>query len=520
MKTNKVIIIGGGLAGLHCGLLLAKKGKEVTLLEQHTTVGGLAAGFNRKGYYFDSGIARFAGASLAGYFEEAGISSLVPLQDHRASVRMGDKTYKTRTVADFIQACANHFPAEAEALIRLYNEKIKEPAAFMSLQNQSGMLSYKGPKMMGKAFATMGKTIFGGHAGGMGALMKSMDTDLQDLLENYLGKDSPLADYLMHITGDLFNKGGRNSLMNLIGSLCSDLELDKYPQNGFQHLCNCYAEGIKKHGGKIITGAKALKIQCSGHTATAAEYALKGQTLTETGDAIVYAADLSTLYMQLLHGIKDESGLSGRIAEQETTAPVPILYLGVKLRGDIIREHFGDAEELIYHPERGKPAAEEDYYAAAPMILHCSSLNNPGHAPAGCSSIQVYLASPPKGWMDNWGMGNGGKTNEYGVIKKQVTRDVMENITRVLPKLEDGSLTEVCELGTPHTFERYTGNKGGAHCAFTWDRALNKVNPQMGRYNCRHATIENLYTIGHWTGYLGGATNALGSARHAAELIK
>ena len=50
-----VICIGAGMAGLVAGNFLAKKKKDVLVLEQHSIPGGYVSGFKRKGYYFDSG---------------------------------------------------------------------------------------------------------------------------------------------------------------------------------------------------------------------------------------------------------------------------------------------------------------------------------------------------------------------------------------------------------------------------------------------------------------------------------
>lgn len=46
---KNIVIIGGGLGGLTSGALLAKEGYKVTLLEQHSIVGGCATTFKRKG---------------------------------------------------------------------------------------------------------------------------------------------------------------------------------------------------------------------------------------------------------------------------------------------------------------------------------------------------------------------------------------------------------------------------------------------------------------------------------------
>ncbi len=47
---EKIGIVGGGIAGLTAGYVLAKKGFEVFIFEKEKTLGGLASGFKRKGW--------------------------------------------------------------------------------------------------------------------------------------------------------------------------------------------------------------------------------------------------------------------------------------------------------------------------------------------------------------------------------------------------------------------------------------------------------------------------------------
>ena len=56
---KKIAIIGAGIGGLTAGTLLRQKGHEVTIYESHGTPGGYIAGFQRKGYYFESGTLSF-----------------------------------------------------------------------------------------------------------------------------------------------------------------------------------------------------------------------------------------------------------------------------------------------------------------------------------------------------------------------------------------------------------------------------------------------------------------------------
>jgi prolycopene isomerase len=52
-EAHEIIIIGGGLAGLACGALLAKKGHEPLILEKNAAIGGRALGTSEDGFLYD-----------------------------------------------------------------------------------------------------------------------------------------------------------------------------------------------------------------------------------------------------------------------------------------------------------------------------------------------------------------------------------------------------------------------------------------------------------------------------------
>ena len=49
---KKCIIIGSGLGGLSCGVILSKNGYDVTVLEQASQIGGCLQCFKRNGVKF------------------------------------------------------------------------------------------------------------------------------------------------------------------------------------------------------------------------------------------------------------------------------------------------------------------------------------------------------------------------------------------------------------------------------------------------------------------------------------
>ena len=59
MRDKKVVIFGGGPAGLGAGVELTKRGLKPLILEKEGQVGGISKTLNYKGYYFDLGGHRF-----------------------------------------------------------------------------------------------------------------------------------------------------------------------------------------------------------------------------------------------------------------------------------------------------------------------------------------------------------------------------------------------------------------------------------------------------------------------------
>lgn len=63
------IVIGSGLSGLTCALLLARSGQRVLVLEQHAQPAPVVRGFSRGGIYFDSGFHYAGGLGDGGAFQ-------------------------------------------------------------------------------------------------------------------------------------------------------------------------------------------------------------------------------------------------------------------------------------------------------------------------------------------------------------------------------------------------------------------------------------------------------------------
>lgn len=142
MKSS-VIIIGSGLGGMACGILLARSGCPVTILEQNAIPGGCLQRFRRGNAAFDTGMhyigSMAPGETLHTLFQQLGIDDDLPLSPLDPMgydvVALGGKCYAFAAGREaFLKEMLKAFPEEEMALTR-YADLIDETAKAASWQN-------------------------------------------------------------------------------------------------------------------------------------------------------------------------------------------------------------------------------------------------------------------------------------------------------------------------------------------------------------------------------------------------
>src|SRR6516164_9684975 len=81
--SSKVVVVGGGLAGITAAIALAESGADVTLLEARPRLGGATCSFSRDGLTVDTGQHIFLGCCTAyrGLLDRLGMTEHTTLQD-------------------------------------------------------------------------------------------------------------------------------------------------------------------------------------------------------------------------------------------------------------------------------------------------------------------------------------------------------------------------------------------------------------------------------------------------------
>ncbi len=82
-KAQKVLIVGSGIGGLSCGIILAKLGFEVTVLEKNSRAGGLIRSYGRDGIQCEVGVHYLGsldkGQVLHTFFDFLGVLDKIPV---------------------------------------------------------------------------------------------------------------------------------------------------------------------------------------------------------------------------------------------------------------------------------------------------------------------------------------------------------------------------------------------------------------------------------------------------------
>jgi all-trans-retinol 13,14-reductase len=502
-----VIVIGGGLGGLMAGITAARRGKKTLLLEKHVTIGGLAAGFTRKGYYFDAGMSRCMGASIRGHLKEIGILEQADLRPQHAVWNIEGQWIDYDHLDGFFDGLAGRFPDESEALRALYVRAVrpKEKSLALVFADTNAMPALQKWLHVLRLLVSMPVIV-------RGMSSKVME---KDVLGKYLDRRGQAFAFLAE-KEDEVDYRGEMTFVTKVGKWYTQM-FNVYPAVGFQGLADAIAAVFTGRGGEVRTSTPVSQVLVENGRAVGVEVQEHGETETLYADSIICGIDLHKAIHQLIGTQHADADFIANLDKSRLSYAIPLLFLGVNVPPQRIRECFQGHEEVFYCPAI-EPSQGEAFFSDHPLVVHSSCLHNPAHAPANKANLQVYLSCPPADWMDHWGIQDGKRTERYRPIKEMVTGQVLGALENLIPELHDRSMIDVCELGTPFTIERYTGSTDGSGLGFRMDEDY--IHPKgMGKYLERCPGIENLYFAGQQAGYPGGVGTAFGSGKHAGELV-
>ena len=321
----KVCIIGSGLGGLTCGVILAKNGFEVTVLEQGAQVGGCLQCFSRGGARFETGM-HFIGSAAEGQsmdriMDYLGLKADVSLSQldptgYEVVGLCGQQFRFANGREAFIEQMASYFPRQKDNLCR-YFDAVERVSSASALLNQHPKAPPSAPEGATIGSLLNGKTIEA-PSGAVGGALRSIDSVIDELITDPL-----LAKVLVGNLPLYAAERGKTPFAT------HAFVTDFYNQSAFRivggsdAIARSLVGTIERYGGHVFTRQRAVKIVCDDSRATGVE--------TATGD--YYAADfvisaihpMRTLELTDSHLIRP--AFRRRVNAMEQTVGVFAVYL-------------------------------------------------------------------------------------------------------------------------------------------------------------------------------------------------
>ncbi|MBQ0073742.1 MAG: NAD(P)/FAD-dependent oxidoreductase [Prevotella sp.] len=264
--NENVVIIGAGLGGLITAAILAKEGKNVTLIEKNANIGGGLQSFKRFGEMFDAGMHIIGGMNEGGNVyricDYLGIRERMhyrPVDDDCMDELYFYEDKATYRIAKgregFVSSLASYFPDQKENLTRyveaMYN--LTQEMDLFYLRPAANNIFDHSEEFLLPVKAFIEKYITD----------KKLQSVLAYMNPLYSGKADMTPAYIHSIINILYINGACRF------------------EDGCQYFAELLRDFIEEHGGKVMLNDPVVKICTEGRMITSV---LTQQGVTVTGD--------------------------------------------------------------------------------------------------------------------------------------------------------------------------------------------------------------------------------------------
>ena len=427
---RKIVIIGGGIAGLSAAVYALKCGYKVEVLEMSDVAGGLAMSWRRGPYTFETCLHWLVGSRPHGelhaqWQEICDIESLTfidPAEFVRIETQSGDS-------------------------LRIYTNVDRLEAELLRRAPQDGGAI----RELTRSIRVLGKFKLLDPSGGLADNWLNMLRDLPVFpllgrLSKISGKEygSRFSDPLLR---NFFSNGdiGQMSAIAMILSMAwMNAGNAGYCIGGSQTLIRHIEAKIASLGGKVRFKARVERILAEKDTAVGVELAGGEKVMA---DWVISAADGHATLFDLLGGRYIDAAIRKRYEERELFAS----YIQVSLGAAIdLRDQPGLVTRVLETPMTVDPGT----------VLDCAGFRffhfDPTFAPVGKTAITCTL---PTRNFTYWADLRRNDPSAYYAEKHRVADTVISVLERRIPDIREA--IETIDVSTPATVFRYTRNWKG-----------------------------------------------------------
>jgi len=487
---KKIIIIGGGIAGLSAGIYAQKNGFEATIIEMNHQAGGQLTAWDREGYRFDYCLHWLIGTDHGIYNniwrETNVINDEVEVINHDIFVKLEDEEqgdfYVYNNLDEWEKYLVGLAPEDEKAIHKMCRvmKKGDRIDQFEDAPGERSVFDYINAALQTGSF--------------IGAMLKYRNKTSKELFENLGFKNERLIYFFDKMSGD----AEFSAVAFLIMFGWFHAKNAGYLKGGSEAMADRMADKFTELGGKFMfdTRVKSIIIDEEGY----GDEAEAEGVILESGeklyaDHIIGACDGKTLLFEMLNGKYIPKEHINAYENWNLFTPLVMVSFGIN--GVIT----SDSHNTNYAP---KQPVKIGSTAVKMYSISNRSMYDNTFAPAGKTTLQMSFESPWKIWKD---LKDEAYTNEKAAIEKKAIELLKKHYPNISEKIE------VIDISTPKTTVEYTG---------VWQGAYEGFLPQGDVLNGLPMTfegLENFTMIGQWLFPGGGLPPSAQSGKWAIQKL-
>ncbi len=481
---KKIVIIGGGVAGLSAGIYARLNGFETEIIEMHSVTGGQCTAWERKGYRFDYCLHWLVGTRKGPFhdiWKETGVlNNEVRIIDHEVHTKLYNNEGKEFILYTDLKRWEEYLcklAPEDETRIRKMCKDMRKSAFLQPFSDPPGL---RNPvRSLRSAFKMLPVMIL---------FMKYGRKDCNQYFRKLGFTNKTLLDFFDSIYGSR----DFSALAFIMMFAWFNQKNAGYLVGGSLPMAERMTKRFTDLGGKLTTRARVSKIIVEDNT-------VKGVILADgtqiDADYIISAADGYSTIFEMLEG-------------KYLTKKITHAYKNWELFTPIVQVSFGINKKI----ESQVPVESwiiKDQYIGRTKTIHGYSIMNysfdPTMAPEGKTVLVMRFDSP-------WDLWQAIGDEDYKDEKEKIKKDASAILEKYYPGIS--SYIETIDVATPVTDVKYTGVWKGAYEGFmpSSKNLMDNLNPFI-------PGLKRFYMAGQWLFPGGGLPPAGQSGKWAVQYI-
>jgi phytoene dehydrogenase-like protein len=482
--AKKIIIIGGGMAGLSAGCYGRMNGYDTELFEMHSGAGGVCTGWIRKGYTFDGCLHWLTGSAptspLYAVWQELGAIKDRKITNHEAFCHVvtpsGRRLVQWGNLDRLFEELKRIGPEDAALL-----EQLKADARMLGTLKIPVGAPRRVSLLKKLKFLRKYKTVISVFRRYEGMSVEKLAARFKsEAVREAFSLIIPLQDFPVLYVLSLF--------------AALDAKEAGWPQGGSLALAQSVEKRYRELGGTIHYGARVAQILVENGRAAGVRLADGSE---HRADMVISAADGHTTLFGMLNGRYVPHSLKKLYETMPLYKPLMQVSFGLK------RDLSGEPRLTTY----GFSPAMRFGGTEVPFVFLNNYGFDPTLAPAGCSALTLLFWSPFDHWEKLYQ-----DRDRYSEEKKRVAEDATCWLESIYPGIR-GDI-EVVDVSTPMTTVRYTGN---------WHASYEGWRPTAATMRTKIPNtlpgLKGFKMIGQWTRPFAGLPTAVLDGRIAVELL-